>query len=943
MIRNIDTLTQHIDPADDDIRDEQLGSCLITAVSEGNVEQVKNLLDRGADANTVDSEYGTVLGISAYRGDESIVSLLLDRGADANAIDKSGRYGTALGVAVFMGKKLIVAMLLNRGADANTVDSVYGTVLGVAAKTGNAGIVSLLLDRGADINAVRCRYGTALGIAAYMGKKDIVSLLLASRADVIYVGGEYQTAHGEYPTALDAVMSGCAQADLVALVAHAVDQALGNKTARLMRDTYSQHLRTPILDPRGPLPRSRSAFLQRASLRVVQEQRNSTDLRTCLCPNNKVKHRPPFPMPYTRLCGASFIHHHQLQAKTSGTSSATAYTAADGSSLFQGPLQAGAIITPEQANYPCTALNEEFLFRVLRALTGVHKKAAKHFEGWIRKDIRYFVSQDFDFGLAYAASRAAWKHFNNHGSAIDVSSQRAWWLNKAKELDKARTKGIYTDKTGQQLIKSPYSIMPRRLWDLKSNRVVDYRMLHSVVGIPDDTLKPGTDHEPATFKFWAVTHSWTDDMEPIETSVNQYQWPVPVPRGIDLEYDVRAELLSFGAEYVWLDVLCLRQKSNTQKSSNHSSSLDSTKRKEWKIDIPTIGNIYREAERLVRYFNGLGRPFSAHNWGDPRHWLRRAWTLQEIRAENMTFTGGLSRINGQRVIMNTQSEVAGKATTLRREMRPVLKLAEELDSPSGCSAYQLTKEMAKRFATQPTDKVTGLFYLLGTIELPTYDETVSEESSWEQCFHVLPFGRKVEILFDFPYRGTGPGQQWFPTWKQLLDWPERDSDYEHSSIMWPQDRKAPPQPPLALPPEFEFEFKAAGCLFIPNVLVSSPVLLHQTGDPNEYEVEIGDKVFGFYCPYRSQEAIQTTNEPLVLAALSMRNSHNWVVCKPLRYRKGEGSDRSGAWEMTVFGFYWKVLKKVGVLRTDSCSEFLVDGNRPGDARPMLTQTNCLFV
>ncbi|KAF8442732.1 hypothetical protein BGX38DRAFT_1095868, partial [Terfezia claveryi] len=136
--------------------------------------------------------------------------------------------------------------------------------------------------------------------------------------------------------------------------------------------------------------------------------------------------------------------------------------------------------------------------------------------------------------------------------------------------------------------------MPRRIWDLKSNRVVD-NDLHT--------------QSPLYPLFWAITHSWTHDMKPlVMTPINQSQWPIPLPGDIDLERDVRAELLSFGAEYVWLDVLCLRQHSGTQKPNDHSP-LDSMKQNEWKIDVPTIGNIYRAAERVIRYFNGVGRPF----------------------------------------------------------------------------------------------------------------------------------------------------------------------------------------------------------------------------------------------------------------------------------------------------------------------------------------------
>ncbi|KAF8428690.1 hypothetical protein EV426DRAFT_714154 [Tirmania nivea] len=48
-------------------------------------------------------------------------------------------------------------------------------------------------------------------------------------------------------------------------------------------------------------------------------------------------------------------------------------------------------------------------------------------------------------------------------------------------------------------------------------------------------------------------------------------------------------------------VLCLRQ-----KPSDHNRSFDSVKQNDWKIDVPTIGNIYRAAERVMHYFNGLG-------------------------------------------------------------------------------------------------------------------------------------------------------------------------------------------------------------------------------------------------------------------------------------------------------------------------------------------------
>jgi len=396
---------------------------------------------------------------------------------------------------------------------------------------------------------------------------------------------------------------------------------------------------------------------------------------------------------------------------------------------------------------------------------------------WIRNDIRSFISQRYDFGLAYAAARVAWKSFNDPD--FNIAVHRAQWQGNAKLIDEARANAIYTDETGQALIKSSYSIMPRRIWDLKSNRVIEFRMLHSEALARQFLSTHVNAQDLCTYPtFWAITHSWASRMDPVLTSINQYQWPIPLPEGLDLDNTLRVELLNAGGAYVWLDVLCLRQ-------NTIGNDLTKLKESEWNLDVPTIGNIYRKAAALVRYFNGLGQPFKAEGWDNPRHWLRRAWTLQEIRTENTTINGACnfgSSVARSPLLMNTKGEVDGVATTLRQALHPVVKLAAQVDSPSGCSVYDLVKQMSKRHSTQPIDKVAGLLYLLRTTQLPTYDGDVSAEDAWTRCFHVLPFARKIEILFDFPYRAraekmetcssakpnTTYYRRWFPTWRQLM-------------------------------------------------------------------------------------------------------------------------------------------------------------------------------
>ena len=814
------------------------GTALATAALLGEEEVVSLLVDRGADINAVGGTHGTALATAAFSGEKGVVSQLLGLGADINSV--CGAYGSALASATYEGNKEIILLLLGRGADINMVGGTYGTALATAAASGNQEIMQLLLDQGADINLVASEYGTSLGQAVYQNSGGIVLFLLAYGADAMRVGGSYPTTSGVYPSALDAARSNGSRADATLLAL--LENAVGEWTGPGIKQA------NPNIDPA-----------------------------------DDVISRAPFPMPYA---GPYAAEHYQDKSP---------------SSLFDilpsAKLRADSNITPEQADIPCRGLNEEDLCHSLAALVGLHKDTIQTKCQWIRNDIRYFFSCNFDFGLAYAAARVAWKDFNE--SSMDsnvISIQRGRWHKQAQLLLEARSKAISIETnhsgSGQELIISPYSVMPRRLWDLKSNRVVDFRMLHAAQSI-------GT--MPT---FWAVSHSWTNDMHPVSTTINQHQWPIPLPKGISLDY-LRCELLSLGAEYIWLDVACLRQHSEV-------SSHDQIKQMEWKLDVPTIGNIYRTAAKIVRYFNGLGVRFSKNGWDDQRHWLQRAWTLQEIATENTTFNGGIPRDKG-RVILNSRGRVSGKVITLRNAIRPVIQLAAQVDTPGGCGVYELVREMTRRHASKPVDKLSGLFYLLRTTKLPCYDEKMTSDDFWTQCFHLLPAERKIEVLFDFPYRGSE--EQWFPTWAQIMDWPTRDPQFEHA-------RPAPSSPGLVgnIPEETP--------LLIRNIWAAPNVVLHESDNPGEYEVKVSNQLFGFYMPYLLQKPIDTRG-PLVftLATVNLGHSYNWVVCRAIEKRVT--ADVNVNREVAKV----KVLKKVGVFRTDSCSELLV----------LLQKMDCLFV
>ena len=563
-------------------------------------------------------------------------------------------------------------------------------------------------------------------------------------------------------------------------------------------------------------------------------------------------------------------------------------------------FRAGGIITPAQANVSCQSLSEKVLTDSLVALVGLHEHAVIANSQWIQHDVNCFISCDLDFGLAYSAARVGWKYFDSTDStdstySSDIPIQRLQLHTNAKLLNKERLKAIQTDHSSsdQELIISPYSIMPRRIWDLKSNRVVDFRMLHAVQSrelVQSRRLVPSVTMQKPTF--WAVSHSWTSDMSPVLTRINQYQWPVPLPKDISLDH-LRSELLDLGAEYVWVDVVCLRQ-----QTSIHD--LELLRREEWKLDVPTIGNIYRAATHIVRYFNGLGVPFSNNGWDNPRHWLQRAWTLQEIADEKTTINGGIPHALDH-VFLNSLGEISGKVVKLRSAIRPVIQLAAQVDSEDGCEVYKLVQEMIRRHASQPLDKLSGLFYLLGTTKLPCYDDKMTSEDIWRQCFHLLPLERKTEILFDFPYRGTD--NQWFPTWAQMLSWPVRDPECDHMRL---QD--------LNMSSEMIFR----------NLWIIPRAVLFKTSNPGEYKVRVrinNTSDFYFYLPYLSQKPIDLGEPEFALAIADLGHAYNWVVCRVIESPTKDDE------------FY--VLKKVGVMRTDSCSQLLVSG--------LLERKNCRFI
>lgn len=133
--------------------EEDVNSRMRIAAGLGKVDEVKNLLEQGADANSAGPGTdevpagGTALMLAAAKNHPDIVDLLLENGANPNQADDGG--GTALIYASWKGHLDIVRALLNRGADANAKTRDGRTPLAVARDFGHEDVAARLEYNGA--------------------------------------------------------------------------------------------------------------------------------------------------------------------------------------------------------------------------------------------------------------------------------------------------------------------------------------------------------------------------------------------------------------------------------------------------------------------------------------------------------------------------------------------------------------------------------------------------------------------------------------------------------------------------------------------------------------------------------------------------------------------------------------------------------------------------
>ena len=128
---------------------------LRTAVRDGNLERVKELVQGGADISQIESERPSLLEEAAVMGHLDIVQFLVDKGAND---DKTLLY------AAGHGNLGVVCYLVEQGFDKEAKDSIDQTALIRAAYQGHLDVVRYLVEEGAEKEAKGSdrRYGFRL-------------------------------------------------------------------------------------------------------------------------------------------------------------------------------------------------------------------------------------------------------------------------------------------------------------------------------------------------------------------------------------------------------------------------------------------------------------------------------------------------------------------------------------------------------------------------------------------------------------------------------------------------------------------------------------------------------------------------------------------------------------------------------------------------------------
>jgi len=154
----------------------------LTYAAYTHLDQVKFLVERGADINATDGYGHTPLMIAAGYGRLKTVKYLIDHGADMHLKNPKGY--DALLLSSKYGYFKVVKYLIDMGANLQTTNKKGDSAFLLSIRHDNLDIVKYFVEHGVDINQKDEKGYNAIMLSAYFGNMETIQYLIEKGIDL---------------------------------------------------------------------------------------------------------------------------------------------------------------------------------------------------------------------------------------------------------------------------------------------------------------------------------------------------------------------------------------------------------------------------------------------------------------------------------------------------------------------------------------------------------------------------------------------------------------------------------------------------------------------------------------------------------------------------------------------------------------------------------------
>ena len=164
------------------MKDEFGLTVLHVASKEGNMDEVKRLLEDGAEVDKKNKDGFTALDVAILNGHFDIARELCEKmNIDTDGLDGSA---SSLHWAAGLGRVNVVKELIGKGGGIEVKEKDSWTPLHYASRNGHLNVVKFLVENKADIHAKDTLGWTPLHLASANSQLNVAKFLVANKADI---------------------------------------------------------------------------------------------------------------------------------------------------------------------------------------------------------------------------------------------------------------------------------------------------------------------------------------------------------------------------------------------------------------------------------------------------------------------------------------------------------------------------------------------------------------------------------------------------------------------------------------------------------------------------------------------------------------------------------------------------------------------------------------